>query len=167
MKTQDFTTAIVVDQSPEEAFNAINNVRGWWSENIEGRTDELNSEFAYHYKDIHRCKMKIIELVFAQRVVWLVTDNYFNFTKDKSEWKNTKVIFEISKKGSKTEIRFTHQGLVPQYECYEVCEQAWSQYIQNSLGSLIATGKGQPTLRDGDEEWRKDRKEEPANLHNN
>jgi hypothetical protein len=109
MKNQDFTTTILVDQTPQEAFNAISNVRGWWSENIEGSTDKLDSEFAYHYKDIHHCKLKIIELIPAQKVVWLLTNNYFNFTKDKSEWKGTKIIFEIAKKESKTEIRFTHQ----------------------------------------------------------
>jgi hypothetical protein len=32
MTTSDFATAIMVDQTPEEVFNAINNVRGWWSE---------------------------------------------------------------------------------------------------------------------------------------
>jgi len=144
MENQDFTTTILVDQTPEEAFNAINNVRGWWTENIEGNTDKLNSEFVYSYKDIHQSKMKIIELISAQKVVWLVTDNYFKFTNDKTEWIGTKVIFEISKKDGKTEIRLTHQGLVPQYECYEICRGAWTNYIHNSLHSLITTGKGQP-----------------------
>lgn len=147
-KDPDFTTAILVDQTPLEAFNAINHVRGWWSESIEGSTDKLNGEFAYHFEDIHRCKMRIIELIPAQKVVWLVTDNYFKFTKDKREWIDTKIIFEIAIKDSKTEIRFTHQGLVPQYECYEVCYDAWTGYINNSLRSLIATGEGQPNQKE-------------------
>ncbi|TWJ03217.1 activator of Hsp90 ATPase-like protein [Mucilaginibacter frigoritolerans] len=150
MNNQDFTTTLLVDQTPEVAFDAINNVRGWWSENIEGSTDTLHGEFAYHYEDVHRCTIKIVELVPAQRVVWLVTDNYFNFIADKNEWINTKIIFEISKKGDKTEIRFTHQGLVPQYECYQVCNEAWSHYINDSLQSLIATGKGQATSKSND-----------------
>lgn len=66
------------------------------------------------------------------------------FTKDKVEWNGTKIIFEISKKGSKTEIRFTHQGLIPRLECYDSCSNAWGSIINGSLKSFIATGKGKP-----------------------
>jgi uncharacterized protein YndB with AHSA1/START domain len=149
MTTQDFTTSILVDQSPEQVFEAVNNVRGWWSEEIEGSTDMLNAEFRYHFKDLHRSKMKIIEMVPAKKVVWFVEDNYFNFTKDKSEWIGTKIIFEISRKGNKTRLNFTHEGLVPAYECYNVCHDAWTEYIENSLRNLITTGKGQPNPKDG------------------
>ena len=150
MTTPDFTTTILVDQSPKEALAAIKNFRGWWSEAIEGGTDELNDEFTYHYKDIHYCKLKLVELVPDQRVVWLVLDNYFKFTKDKSEWIGTKLVFDISQKGGQTEIRFTHEGLVPQYECYEICREAWTDYITDSLFSLITTGKGQPNSKEDD-----------------
>ena len=61
MRNQNFTSTISVDQSPEEAFAAINNVRGWWSEEIEGATDKLGAEFRYRYEDVHRCKMKVVE----------------------------------------------------------------------------------------------------------
>ena len=144
MTTKDFTTTILVDNTPEEVFNAINDVRGWWSEEIEGSTDKLNSEFDYHYEDVHSCKMKIIELAPNKKIVWSVLDNYFKFTKDKSEWKGTKIIFDIAKKDNKTEMRFTHEGLVPAYECYEICRDAWTGYIQKSLRNFITTGKGQP-----------------------
>lgn len=144
MDNQDFTTILLVDQTPEEVFNAINNVRAWWSEEIEGSTDQVNDVFTYHYEDIHRCQIKLIEVIPNEKVVWLVIENYFNFTKDKSEWTGTKISFEISKKGEQTQIRFTHLGLVPEYECYDICRDAWSNYIHNSLRSLITTGKGQP-----------------------
>ena len=150
MTTSDFTTTLLVDQTPKEAFDAINNVRGWWSENIDGGTDKLNDEFIYHYKDIHYCKIKLIELAPNQKVVWLVLDNYFKFTKDKNEWKGTKPIFDISKKDNQTQIRFTHEGLVPQYECYEICREAWTNYITDSLCNLITTGKGQPNSKEDD-----------------
>lgn len=144
MTTQDFTTAITIDQTPKEAFDAINNIRGWWSEEIEGNTDKLNDVFDYHYEDVHRCKMKLIEVIPDERIVWLVLENYFNFTEDKTEWTGTKIIFDIFQQDGKTGIRMTHLGLVPQYECYNICRDSWTNYIQNSLRNLITTGKGQP-----------------------
>jgi hypothetical protein len=149
MTNQSFTTTFLVEQTPKEVFNAINHVRGWWSEEIEGNTDQLNEEFTYHYQDVHYCKMKLIEVIPDQKVVWLVMDNHFSFTQDKSEWKDTKISFEIAEKDGKTQLVFTHLGLVPDYECYEVCFDAWSNYINNSLRSLITTGKGQPNPKEG------------------
>ncbi len=149
MGKSDFTTTVVIEQSPEAAFKAITNVRGWWSENIEGGTEKLNDEFSYHYEDVHISKMKLIEVVPNKKVVWLVKENYFNFTKDKSEWTGNKISFEISEKDGKTEIRFTQLGLVPDYECYEICANAWTEYIQESLRSLITTGKGKPNSKEG------------------
>lgn len=147
-KDQNYTATISVEQTPEEVFHAVNNVRGWWSEEIEGSTDHLGDEWTHHYQNVHRCKMKITGFVPGQKVVWLVLDNFFNFTEDKTEWKGTKIIFEISKKGKKTEVRFTHQGLVPDYECFDVCSDAWGGHIKGSLKNLIATGKGQPNRKE-------------------
>ena len=148
---QNFSTTILVDQTPEKVFNAINNVRGWWSENIEGGTEKLNDEFLYHYKDVHICKIKLIEMILNKKVVWFVLENYFSFTNDNSEWKGTKIIFEISEKDGQTQLRFTHEGLTPEYECYNVCNDAWTNYIRNSLYNLITTGKGQPNTKEHDE----------------
>ena len=113
MNDQDFTTSFTVDQTPEEAFAAITNPRGWWSEAIEGSTDKLDDEFTYLNEDVHHCKMRLTEVIPGKKVVWFVLDNYFNFTEDKSEWKGTEITFEVSEKGNQTEIRFTHLGLVP------------------------------------------------------
>ena len=146
MDNNSFTAVFSVNQTPEEVFAAINNVRGWWSEEIEGSTDKQGAEFNYHFKDIHHCKVKITELIAGKKVVWHVLDNYFNFTKDKTEWKGTDIVFEISRKGDKTEIRFTHQGLVPEYECYDACSEGWGFYVNTSLQDLIKTGKGQPNI---------------------
>lgn len=141
---QNYTTTFRVDQTPEEAFAAINNLRGWWSQEVEGDTDKLGAEFKYHYQDVHRAAFKITEFVPGKKVVWHVLDNYFNFVQDKTEWTGTDVVFEIAKKGDKTEVHFTHIGLVPAYECYDVCSNAWGSYITSSLRNLMTTGKGQP-----------------------
>ena len=145
---QDYTARFSVDQSPKEVFDAINNVRGWWSEEIEGSTNTQGAEFDYHYKDVHRCRMRITELVPEKKVAWLVLDNYFNFIADQTEWKGTRINFEIARNGDKTEVHFTHVGLVPGYECYGVCSNAWGSYVSGSLKKLITTGKGNPNAKE-------------------
>ena len=148
MDNQNYTTTFLVDQTLEEVFSAVTNVRGWWSENIEGGTSKQGDEFAYHYQDVHRCQVTLVEVIPNEKVVWLVLDNYFSFVRDKTEWTGTKMSFEISKKGDKTELVFTHIGLVPAYECYNICSDAWGNYIRASLKDLITTGKGQPVKKD-------------------
>lgn len=144
MKAQNYTTSFQVNQSADQVFKAVNNVRGWWSQQIDGPTDKLNAEFNYHYKEVHRCKIKIVEFVPGEKVVWLVEENHFDFTKDKTEWTGTKISFEIAKKDGKTQLTFTHVGLVPTYECYKICSNAWGNYINGSLKDLIEKGKGEP-----------------------
>src|SRR5271167_69091 len=148
MSNQNYTATISVDQSQKQALEAIRNVRGWWSEEIEGSTAKVGDEFRYHYQNLHKCTMKLVELIPGKRVVWLVEDNYFSFTEDKTEWKGTKVIFEIAKEGDKTELHFTHEGLVPAYECFQMCSSAWGTYINGSLKRLITKGEGNPNPKE-------------------
>jgi uncharacterized protein YndB with AHSA1/START domain len=142
--SQDLTLTFAVDQTPEEVFAAINNVRGWWLGDIEGSAGKLGNVWTFRYKDIHYSKMKIAELVPGKRVVWQVVDSSLSFVQNKTEWTGTKIVFDIASKRGQTEVRFTHAGLVPAFECYGGCSGAWGFYIEDSLRSLIATGKGEP-----------------------
>lgn len=37
------------------------------------------------------------------------------------------------------QVRFTHVGLVPEFECYDVCSDAWAGLISTDLPDLITT----------------------------
>jgi Activator of Hsp90 ATPase homolog 1-like protein len=142
MKTKDFTTSIIIDKSPKEVFNAINNVNAWWQGEIKGNSGKLNDEFSYQMEEFHFSKQKVVEFIPYKKIVWLITESKLNFIKDKTEWTNMKIIFEISEVNNKTQLLFTQIGLVPEVECYDACSNAWNNLIKKSLYSLITTGKG-------------------------
>ena len=144
MNFQDFTVTFTVDQGPKEVFAAINDVRSWWSGDVEGSTDTVGDVWTYRYKDIHYSKQRISELVPGQRVAWHVLDGHLEFTEDKTEWTGTDIAFDITEKDGKTEVCFTHVGLTPEFECYDNCSNAWGFYIKESLRELITSGQGQP-----------------------
>jgi len=143
----NFSTAFSVDETPEEVFAAVTNVRGWWSGDIQGDTDTLGAVFTYRYSDVHRSTQRITELVPNKKVVWDISNSYLSFVRETSEWDGSKVVFEISSNGERTELRFTHVGLTPEGECYEDCSTAWSFYVNSSLRNLITIGIGDPSSK--------------------
>ncbi|WP_232373185.1 SRPBCC family protein [Pinibacter aurantiacus] len=152
MNNKNFSVSIEVNQSPNEVFNAVNAVTKWWTENLKGSSSKLNDEFTVQFEDVHYSKQKLIEVVPDKKVVWLVTESKLSFVHDKQEWTNTQIIFEISKHGDKTQLLFTHVGLMPGAECYKDCSNAWGMYINGSLYNLITTGKGQPEKKEAEKQ---------------
>ncbi|PTY06441.1 ATPase [Opitutaceae bacterium EW11] len=146
MQTQNhYTTSFLVEQSPQEVFKSINQVRGWWSGEIAGSADRLGAEFTYRVPNMHYSRQKVTEWVPGERIVWHVQDAELTFVKDKREWKGTDIVFEIAKKDRKTEVRFTHRGLVPAFECYDKCSDAWGALVKGNLRQWIVTGQVQPS----------------------
>ncbi|MBI2510795.1 MAG: SRPBCC domain-containing protein [Opitutae bacterium] len=146
MKTEpNYTISFTVEQTPEQVFAAINNVRGWWSGEIVGITDRLGAEFTYRVPNVHYTKQRITTLVPGRKVMWHVVEADLTFVKDTGEWKGTDIVFEIAKQGQKTELRFTHRGLMQSNECYDKCSNAWDALVNGNLRNLILTGKTQPS----------------------
>ena len=141
-KEPNLTISILVDNSAAEVYKAINNARDWWQGEFTGRTDVLNEEFEYRVEGVHFSKQKVSELTPNKRVVWLSTDSNLCFVEIKDEWTGTRIHFDISTENGKSKLTFTHEGLVPSFQCYEACSGAWGMLIAKSLFSYITTGKG-------------------------
>ena len=144
MNKNNFTITLLTSKSSEDVFNAILDTRSWWSgyysEEFTGNTKKLHDEFSFHAGDgAHYSKQKLTEVTPNKKVVWLITESNLSFLEKKDEWTGTQVIFDISQKGSQTELTFTHRGLTPEIECYDSCAPAWTQYLQNKLLPLIST----------------------------
>jgi len=145
MKNQDFNCGISANVSAEEAMQTISHVSDWWVKNVTGSAEKVNDEFTVDFGAPACVKFKITEFIPKSKIAWLVTDCFLPFLNDKTEWTDTKVVFEISTENNQTTIYFTHQGIVPQVECYDMCVKGWTQYISGSLRKLLTEGVGQPS----------------------
>ena len=145
----DYKISFIVEQSPKEVFDAIINVRGWWGEDVQGNTDTVGDEFTYRVEGVHFCKLRVTELIPNKKVTWLVLENNMSFVEDQTEWVGTTISFEIGRQNGQTEVRFTHVGLQSQFECFDVCSDAWGSLMHTSLPSLISTGTGRPYKKAG------------------
>lgn len=148
--TANYTTSITVDATPQEAFDAINDVPAWWGR-ITGSTTAVGDEFVYLVPGLHYSGFRVTELAPKVHIAWLVTGSYLDFVTDKQEWTGTTARFDIDATDQGTRITFTHDGLKPEDECYELCSNAWGMFVNGSLKAFIETGTGQPYSFDGDE----------------
>jgi len=148
MKNENYAATIEVAKSPEEVFDCITRVTNWWNkEDFAGESAKLNDEFAIHHPGAHYSKQKLVEVIPGRKIAWLVTDSTLDWLeKDKHEWTNTKMIFEISADNGKTILHFTHEGLVPEKECYAMCETGWNLIIKDWLLHFITYGTPSPDM---------------------
>ena len=142
----DFTTSFVVERTPGEVFDAINDVRGWWGEDVHGSNDKVGDEFTnrvrdVQYSELRHSKLRVAELIPNEKVVWLVLDNQINVVEDQSERIGTTISFEITRKDGQTEIRFAHRGWTSGDECCDVCSNFWDFLMP----SLITTAQASLT----------------------
>jgi hypothetical protein len=139
--SKSFSYSFKSSKSPEAVFELLLDIDKWWSglyaETIQGESHKVNDEFSFKAGEgMHYSKQQLIELIPNKRIVWLVTDSNLTFLSDTGEWTNTMICFDISKEGKQTNVTFTHEGLIPQIECYDSCSGAWSQYLENLAKKL-------------------------------
>jgi len=158
--TEHLAATMTVDQTPDEVFAAVTNVRAWWNENLIGDSAALHDEFVFSddsqyagecaqgKQGIRFARFQLTEVVPGRRMVWHVVDSCLTFVDDRQEWTDTHVIFDLTTDERGTTLHFTHEGLTAAAsECFEACSRGWTFYITTSLPQLITTGTGQPITR--------------------
>ncbi len=144
MDRDDLTIRFVTAATPDEAYAAINDVRGWWTGDIEGDTSGLGAEFTYRHGTVHRSTQRVTEQALGRRIAWHVTDSHLDFVEDPGEWTGTDIVFDIAPTADGTAISFTHAGLSARLDCFDSCSDAWRFYVGTSLRSRMS-GAGSPS----------------------
>ena len=147
MTKQDYRLSISAPVSAYDAFDKIARVSEWWAKDYEGSARSVGDVFTVRFGrtfDETFVDFKITDAVPGSKAVWHVTNSYLPWLKDKTEWNDTNVVFEVSASQSETTVTMTHEGLVPEVECFNACVQGWNQYFGQSLKQFLTDGHGMP-----------------------
>jgi len=142
MGNNDFNSSFTTSISAGEAITKISKVPEWWGIAFTGSAEKQDDRFVVKMGGDSFFDFTVTELVPGKRVVWFVEDCNMPWYTDKKEWAGTRLIFDLDENNGVTELKFTHEGLTPDVECYKDCEPGWTHWIRTSLQSYFTTGKG-------------------------
>jgi hypothetical protein len=146
--TNNYHQSIKASVPSAEVFDKINRVADWWTASFTGASGKIGDAFTVRFGETF-VDFAVDDLVPARRIVWHVTDCNLHFIRDKKEWKDTHVVFDISPDGPATSVTMTHAGLVPGLECYDNCKGGWDFFVGKSLLKLLTENKGLPDQKNG------------------
>lgn len=141
----DYQNTFLVKANPNSVFKSLTQqIDKWWTEDFKGSADKLNNEFTVQFGTTFKT-MKVMELIPNKKMVWLCIDTLIDIPElpNNTEWKDTKIVWELQNDNETTKITLTHFGLTPEVKCYSICEQGWESFL-NSLKQFVETNIGLP-----------------------
>lgn len=139
--TRDYAKQIHINTTPEKVFDTLTTaaeVGAWWAPATGSAAQAGALQITFEGFD-DPLRVRVRQATRPSTVIWDVEG-----TKIFPEWVGTAFIFTLSPSSSGgCDLRFQHEGLHPQLECYEMCRTGWDQYVP-SLRDYVETGTGNP-----------------------
>ena len=144
----DYQNTIIVNQPINKVYTAITeNISDWWSNDLTGSATFVGDNFNIAFGETRKT-FEIVEAIPNKKIIWKCVNAYIDMAslKNKAEWEGTEIIWTLSTDNQITTLTFLHKGLNSNFECYDVCEAGWDQFLA-SLQLYLTTGKGTPFIK--------------------
>ena len=136
-----------------EQFSTANGIRHWWTHHCE-MEEQVGGTATFRFpKAGFYAVVRIARLDPDRRIEWVCTDSKhpeksgFSNLRD---WIGTTLRFDITAVDQgHSRLTFTHAGLAP-LECFGVCSNSWSLYLNESLRDYLEQGAGKPYRDDAE-----------------
>jgi hypothetical protein len=146
LQNENFHHQMVVNAPDKKVFESLTSkISFWWTEMFEGASDKQGDVFTVRFGASVFKTIIVEELIVSNKIVWLVSDTLIDIPglTNKTEWLNTRIVWEITQQKEKTLLKLTHIGLNSGIECYDICSVGWHQFTE-SLIAFTETGNGNP-----------------------
>ncbi len=145
MSKTDYSKQLQVNVSPNSVFEAITaEIDKWWTihSNI---ANKLSSKLCVRFGETTVKEILVTEIDKNKKLTWKVTKAFIDIEEltKKDEWVGTEIKWEIISTQQGSRINFIHEGLTPEFQCYNACEGGWNYFLE-SLKNYLEKGKGNP-----------------------
>ena len=140
MASNSYATLIEMSANPEIVFNAISTKLGdWWGEQSAPIQSE-NTVFKVSW-GLPWYEFKVVKFEKNELMIWKCTDAHQiieGLEGVEKEWVGTKIHWNLKAVDSNsTQLYFTHEGLVPQFVCFNFCSATWDRFLKDRLVSYV------------------------------
>jgi len=137
---QDYQKSIIINTNPTRALEALTlNIDKWWG-GIDNPPQKVGDVFTVSWGEPWY-QFKITEFIPSEIITWECIDaNQIigGLEGVEKEWVGTKLSWEIQNiEPNNVQVSVTHQGLIPQFICYDVCSSAWDGFITEGLKNYL------------------------------
>lgn len=144
----DFHQKLLINADARTVYQALTTqrgLRGWWTTTCHAG-EAVGSTIEVHFGTTRKL-LRIATLTPDREVRWECTEAHLDVPgviTNPSEWKGTTITFRLTPvSDSATTLTMTHTGLVPSFQCYDICTAGWRQYL-SSLKNFAEKGNGAP-----------------------
>ena len=134
--TKSYAAKIMINHKPERIFKAISQGLGdWWGpqDKIIDR-DGIIFKVAWGEPWYH---FKVLTYHENQEMIWECIDanqKIAGLQGVEKEWVGTRIHWQLDSQGDNlTVLKFTHEGLVPDFICFDFCSASWEHFLKESL----------------------------------
>ncbi len=131
-----YTTSIEINRPASAVFRAISKqLEDWWG-NQDHQITEAGIVFKVSWAEPWY-QFKVIKYQENKEMIWECVDaNQIieGLEGVQKEWVGTKIHWRLKEISSEhTQLHFEHEGLIPEFICFDVCSRAWSDFLHQHL----------------------------------
>lgn len=130
----------MINCADKDVFEALSTKIGAWWGDQDHPARQVGDVFTMSWGEPWY-KFKVVESVPNQTMVWECIDaNQIIGDLDgvEKEWVGTLLRWRINKMNdNQVELSFQHEGLVPEFICYDFCSNTWDRFIDFNLKKYL------------------------------
>ena len=133
----NYECTITTSLTPNRVFDALTKeMSNWWTD-MSSMVNKIGDKTTAKFEDGTAWSFEVTSLEDDKLIeLYCYEANHIHpvtTPEMRTEWQHTTLRFEIIPKGDETEIHFTHIGLTPEVNCYDICCTGWDHFFGSAF----------------------------------